>query len=177
MALENKKTPTALILSRQPIADLPVLEGSTRYKGALMAEKGAYIVNKVEGKPDMVFVANGSEVATLFDAYNVLTKEKNMKIQVVSAISEGLFREQPKDYQEKVIPFGVPVLGMTAGLPVTLSGMVGPFGKVIGLERFGASAPFKVLDEKFGYNKENVIKQVEIYLKEFKDNINKIKSL
>jgi transketolase len=177
MALENKSTPTALILSRQPIADLPVIEGSTRYKDALMAEKGAYIVNKVDGKPDLVMVANGSEVSTLIDAYNILAKERKMKIQIVSAISEGLFRDQPKDYQDKVIPFGIPVLGMTAGLPVTLSGVVGPFGKVIGLDRFGASAPFKVLDEKFGYTKENVIKQVDIYLKEFKDNIAKIKSM
>jgi transketolase len=177
MALENRKTPTALILSRQGIVDLPALPESTRYADALLAAQGAYAVNRVEGKPDLILVANGSEVATLIEAYNVLTKEKNMKIRVVSVISEGLFLEQPKEYREKVLPFGVPVLGLTAGLPVTLAGMVGPLGKVIGLDRFGASAPFKVLDEKFGYNKENVIKQVEIYLREFKENIEKLKKL
>jgi transketolase len=177
MAMENVKTPTALILSRQPIVDVPAFEGSDRYKDALNAEKGAYIVQKADGKPDLVLAANGSEVATLLDAVKILSSEKKLKVQVVSAISEGLFREQPKDYQEKVLPFGIPTLGLTAGLPVTLAGIVGPLGKVIGMERFGASAPFKVLDEKFGFTKENVVKQVEIYLEEFKKNIDLIKKI
>jgi len=175
MAMENTKTPTALIFSRQNITDIPALEGSTRYKDALNALKGAYIVKKCNGKPDIILVANGSEVATLLDG--VAKIGDKMKIQVVSAISEGLFKEQPKEYQEEVLPFGAPILGMTAGLPVVLQGLVGPFGKVYGMERFGASAPFKVLDEKFGYTGDNVVKQIEIYLGEYKEMLAKAKKL
>jgi transketolase len=167
MALENTKTPTALLLSRQNINDLPVKAGSTRYKDALAAEKGAYIVKDVEGTPDIVLVANGSEVSTLLDGAEILEKEKNMKVQIVSAISEGLFRNQDKAYQATVLPSGIPTLGLTAGLPVTLDGLVGPRGKSIGLNHFGFSAPYKVLDEKFGYTGSNVVNQVERYLKEY----------
>ena len=168
MALENTKTPTALLLSRQNIKNLPPKAGLNEYQSALQAEKGAYIVQETEGKPDIVLVANGSEVSTLIDGAEKLKTGKGMKVQVVSAISEGVFKNQDKAYQTKVIPFDVPVLGMTAGLPVTLQGLVGPFGKVIGLDHFGYSAPYKVLDEKFGYTADNVVKQVEIYLSEYK---------
>lgn len=168
MALENNDTPTALILSRQNVTDLPAKSGSTRYKDALQAEKGAYIVNEVNGKPDVVLVANGSEVSTLLEGMKKLVSEKGLKVQLVSAISEGLFREQDKAYQEKVIPTDVPVFGLTAGLPVTLKGLVGPYGKVFGLDHFGYSAPYQVLDEKFGFNGENVFKQVLAYLEEYK---------
>jgi len=168
MALENTKTPTALLLSRQNIKDLPVREGSTHYQNALQAQKGAYIVQEANSKPDIVLVANGSEVATLIEGAEKLRSEKGMKVQVVSAISEGLFRNQDIAYQEKVLPSDVPTIGLTAGLPVTLQGLVGPRGKSIGLDHFGYSAPYKVLDEKFGYTPDNVVKQVEIYLKEYK---------
>ncbi len=168
MALENMHAPTALILSRQNVKDLPARTNSTRYKDSLEAEKGAYIVNEVSGKPDVVLVANGSEVSTLFEGMTKLSAEKKLKVQLVSAISEGLFREQDKAYQEKVIPSDVPVFGMTAGLPITLKGLVGAFGKVFGLEHFGYSAPYKVLDEKFGFTGENVFNQVVQYLEEYK---------
>jgi len=91
-----------------------------------------------------------------------------MKVRIVSAISEGLFRTQPVAYQKSVIPDNIPVFGMTAGLPSTLRGLVGPFGKVFGMESFGFSAPFKVLDEKLGYTADNVVKQVESYLANYK---------
>lgn len=165
MALENTQTPTALLLSRQNITDLPV-KGSSRYQDALQAEKGAYIVNQVNGTPDLVLVANGSEVATLCAGAEKLTAEKGLNIQIVSAISEGLFRNQDAEYQEKVLPCQVPTLGLTAGLPITLRGLVGCKGKVIGMESFGHSAPAKVLDQKLGYTPENVYNQVETYLKE-----------
>jgi transketolase len=166
MALENTHSPTALLLSRQNIPDLP--SKSDRYQEALGAEKGGYIVTKDEGEIDIVLVANGSEVSTLIDGAKLLKDKKGLKIQVSSIISEGLFREQDRLYQEKVIPANKPVFGLTAGLPITLQGLVGPKGKVYGLESFGFSAPAKVLDEKLGFNAENVFNQVAKYLSEYK---------
>ena len=158
MALENTHTPTALILSRQNITNLPV--DGNRYQAALQAEKGAYIVQKPEGKPDVVLVASGSEVATLVEGAKLLEKD-GLKIQIVSVPSEGLFRSQTKEYQNTVLPVGVPRFGMTAGLPVTLEGLVGENGKVWGLESFGFSAPYTVLDNKLGFNGQNVYTQVK----------------
>jgi transketolase len=167
MAMENNHAPTALIFSRQNIKDLPAKSGN-RYNDALEAQKGAYIVKDCQGTPDVILVASGSEVATLVEGAALLESKKGLKIRIVSAPSEGLFRNQPKDYQEKVLPTTVPTFGMTAGLPVTLRGLVGPVGKVFGMESFGFSAPAKVLDEKLGYNGENVFKQVEAFLSEIK---------
>jgi transketolase len=168
MAMENTETPTALILSRQNINDIPAKSGSTRYNDALAATKGAYIAQDCIGTPDIILVANGSEVSTCIAGAQKLASEKNLKVRIVSAISEGLFRNQPVSYQQEVLPSNIPTLGLTAGLPVTLKVLVGPFGKVIGMESFGFSAPYKVLDEKLGYTADNVFKQVETYLKEFK---------
>jgi transketolase len=160
MALENDSTPTALILSRQGIPDIPALPGSDRYTDALKAARGAYVVEECDGVPDVVMVASGSEVATLLSGAALLKERKELKVRVVSVISEGLFRDQEQDYQEEVIPPGIPVFGMTAGLPVTLQGLIGERGRVFGLERFGYSAPYKVLDEKLGFTGENVVDQV-----------------
>jgi len=159
MALENTSTPSALILSRQNITNLPVL--GNEYESALQAEKGAYIVQAVEGTPDVVLLASGSEVSTLVDGAALLAKKDGLKVQVVSVPSEGIFRNQPKEYQNHVLPIGIPRFGMTAGLPVTLQGLVGENGKVWGLESFGYSAPYTVLDDKLGFNGENVYKQVK----------------
>jgi len=167
MALENKHGPTALLLSRQNIVDVPAKAGSTQYKDACGAVKGAYVAVDCGNAPDLVLVGNGSEVSTLVAAAAVLSSTKTLKVRVVSAISEGLFREQPAEYQKSVLPFGVPTFGLTAGLPVALAGLVGPLGKVFGMERFGASAPANVLDQKFGFTPENVVAQVEAYLKEY----------
>jgi transketolase len=162
MALENTHTPTALLLSRQNIANLP--SKTDRYQDALGAEKGGYIVTKDDGEIDVVLVANGSEVSTLIDGAKLLKDKKGLKVQVSSVISEGLFREQDIVYQEKVIPHNKPVFGLTAGLPLTLAGLVGPHGKVFGMESFGYSAPAKVLDEKLGFTADNIFIQVERYL-------------
>jgi transketolase len=164
MALQNTATPTALILSRQGVEDLPARPGSDRYNDALMAEKGAYVARDCEGSPQVVLVASGSEVSTLLAGTALLEERKGLKVRVVSVISEGLFRDQPSAYQEEVIPAGVPVFGLTAGLPVTLQGLVGSQGKVFGLESFGYSAPYKVLDEKLGFTGENVYRQVTALL-------------
>ncbi|MDN3666154.1 transketolase family protein [Algibacter miyuki] len=163
MALENKNTPTGLILSRQGIKDLEP-QGDSRYKEALAAEKGGYLVKEVEN-PDVVLIANGSEVATLFAAAEILESKNGLKVNIASVISEGVFRLQSKEYQNSVIPKNKPLFGLTAGLPVNLEGLVGDSGKVFGLEHFGYSAPAKVLDEKFGFTGEKVSNQVLEYLK------------
>lgn len=162
MAMENTATPTALIFSRQNINDLPAV--SNRYEEALQAEKGAYIVNE-DANPDVTLVASGSEVSTLVDGAALLRKE-GIKVRIVSAPSEGLFRSQSKEYQESIIKQGSKVFGLTAGLPVNMEGLVGSNGKVWGMGSFGFSAPYKVLDEKLGFNAENVYKQVKELLAE-----------
>jgi transketolase len=158
MALENTDTPTGLILSRQNIKDIP--SAGNRYKDALQAQKGAYIVKKSDGKPDIILVANGSEVATLFEGAALLEERKKIRIQIVSVPSEGLFRTQSKEYQEGVLPSGIPVFGLTAGVPFTLCDLVGANGRVWGLDHFAYSAPFDVLDEKLGFTGENIYGEV-----------------
>ncbi|MDA3958650.1 transketolase [Oceanispirochaeta sp.] len=164
MALENSNSPTALILSRQNITELPAASGD-RATEAFKAEKGAYIVQEAGGTPDVVLVASGSEVSTLVAGAVLLKEKKGLKVQIVSAPSEGLFRNQEASYPEAVLPSGVATFGMTAGLPVTLQGLVGTKGKVFGLNSFGYSAPAGVLDEKLGYTAENVFNQVVDFLK------------
>ncbi len=157
MAMENMETPTALIFSRQNIAKLP--EGNDYEQ----ARKGAYIVAGSDEDFDIILLASGSEVSTLVAGAELLRKD-GVKTRIVSVPSEGLFRQQPKEYQESVLPTGAKVFGMTAGLPVTLEGLVGANGKVWGMPSFGFSAPYKVLDEKLGYTGENVYKQVKAML-------------
>ena len=156
MALENSHTPTGLILSRQNIKDLPARE--SRFEEALQAKKGAYIVQDEENY-DVILLASGSEVATLVEGADLLRAD-GVKVRIVSVPSEGLFRAQPAEYQESVLPKGKKKFGMTAGLPVTLEGLVGADGSVWGMNSFGFSAPYQVLDEKLGYTRSNVYEQV-----------------
>jgi transketolase len=157
MAMENTHTPTGLILSRQNIADLPSANG--RKVEATQTEKGGYIV-ECDGNPDVILVASGSEVSTLNEGAALLRAD-GVKIRLVSVPSEGLFRSQSAEYQESVLPKDAKIFGLTAGLPVNLLGLVGANGKIWGLESFGFSAPFKVLDEKLGFNGQNVYNQVK----------------
>lgn len=161
MAMENTKTPTALILSRQDIPDLPAASGD-RYNEALGAEKGGYVVVDA-ANPDVTLVANGSEVSLLVEVAKLLGAE-GVIARVVSVPSIGLFEVQPQDYRDSVIPANGKVFGLTAGLPSTLRGVVGRNGEVFGLDHFGASAPYKVLDEKFGFTAPAVLAQVKAYL-------------
>ncbi len=154
MAMENMSTPTALIFSRQNIAKLPA---GTDYE---QARKGAYVVAGSDEDFDIILLASGSEVSTLVAGAELLRKD-GVKIRIVSVPSEGLFRSQSKEYQEQILPQGSKIFGMTAGLPVTLEGLVGANGKVWGMPSFGFSAPYKVLDEKLGFTAENVYKQVK----------------
>ena len=167
MALENTNSPTGLILSRQGVKDVPAAKVS-RYKEALGAEKGGYLVKEV-GNPDVVLIANGSEVTTLMEAAEILEAEENVKVNIASVISEGLFRQQSQAYQDSIIPKNKPLFGLTAGLPVNLEGLVGANGKVFGLDHFGYSAPAKVLDDKLGFTGEKVSKEVLAYLKTIKN--------
>jgi len=166
MALKNTTTPTALILSRQNIKDIPA-RGTSRYEEATESKKGGYLV-KSTPNPDITLIANGSEVTTLLEAAILLEKEKNLSINVASIISEGLFKSQPKSYQESIIPKGKLVFGLTAGLPVNLEGLIGDSGKITGLEHFGYSAPASVLDEKFGFTTESVCTAILNYIEENK---------
>lgn len=161
IAMEEQR-PTALVLSRQNIKDLPALHGN-RAEEAMQAVKGAYVVMDCEGAPDVILLASGSEVATLVDGAALL-KADGLKIRVVSVPSEGLFRDQSKEYQQSVLPTGVPKFGLTSGLPVTLAGLVDGDGTVYGLDHFGYSAPASVLDEKFGFSGQNVYNQVKAML-------------
>lgn len=157
LAMENMSTPTALILSRQNNVNLPA---GTDYS---QAAKGAYIIADADENPDVILVASGSEVSTLVAGAELLRKE-GVKVRIISAPSEGLFRNQSKEYQESILPAGAKIFGLTAGLPVNLEGLVGSNGKVFGLESFGFSAPYKVLDEKLGFTAENVYNQVKAML-------------
>lgn len=157
MAMENMETPTALVLSRQDISKLPA---GTNYQEA---RKGAYIVAGSDEQYDVILFASGSEVATLVAGAELLRKD-NIKVRIVSVPSEGLFRQQSKEYQEMILPAEAKKFGLTAGLPVTLEGLAGSNGRVFGLTSFGFSAPYKVLDEKLGFTGENVYRQVKDFL-------------
>ena len=159
MAMENMNTPTALILSRQNVKNI---HPDTNYE---LARRGAYVVAGSDSQFDVILLASGSEVATLEAGAELLRKD-GVKVRIVSVPSEGLFRMQSVEYQEEVLPTGSKIFGLTAGLPVTLQGLVGANGKVYGLNSFGYSAPFKVLDEKLGFTAENVYHQVKSLIRE-----------
>ena len=154
LAMENTATPSALVLSRQNIVNLPAGNDYSQ------ASRGAYIVEGSDANPDVILLASGSEVSTLVSGAPLLRAD-GLKVRIVSVPSEGLFRCQPKDYQQSVLPAGVKKFGLTAGLPVTLEGLVGADGNVWGLTSFGFSAPYKVLDEKLGFTAQNVYDQVK----------------
>ena len=157
LAVEEHR-PVALVLSRQNIKNLPTLGASRREEAAQVA-KGGYVVMDA-AKPAAVLIASGSEVSTLVEGAELLAAE-GIAVRVVSVPSEGVFRDQPKSYQESVLPAGLPRYGMTSGLPVNLLGLVGEQGMIHGLDHFGYSAPYKVLDEKFGYNGATVAAEVK----------------
>ena len=161
MAMENRDTPTALILTRQDVTDLPSVTGD-RYDEAEGMRRGGYVVMDAPSA-EVTLVANGSEVSLLCQVA-VLLEAEGVKARVVSVPSLGLFEDQDEDYRQSVIPAGIPVFGLTAGLPSTLRGVCGPRARVYGLDRFGASAPYKVLDEKFGFTPQNILREVLAFI-------------
>jgi transketolase len=159
IAVESHR-PVALILSRQNINNLPAASGTRRTEAQQIA-KGGYIVGDSSGKPDVVMLASGSEVATLVEGAGKLAGE-GIHVRIVSVPSEGLFLDQPAEYRDHVLPRGVKRFGLTSGLPVTLQGLVGDNGYIHGMSSFGYSAPYKVLDQKLGFTGD----QVYIFVKE-----------
>ncbi len=157
LAFENAKTPTGLILSRQNITNLPAKENP--YQEALQVEKGAYIVQD-DADYDVILLASGSEVSTLVEGAKLLN-EDGIKTRIISVPSEGLFRSQSKEYQQTILPRGKKVFGLTAGLPVTLLGLVGTEDAIWGMNSFGFSAPYTVLDEKLGYTGKKLYEWVK----------------
>jgi transketolase len=177
LALENTKSPTALLLTRQNVPDIAPSNGSSRFQEALAGAKGAYVLGAIDEKPDLVLVANGSEAATIAKAAETIKQQQGLKVRVVVALSEGLFKRQSAEYRQSVLPYGLPTLGVTVGLPDALQGLVGPLGKVLGMQRFGASAPYQVLEEKFGYTVPSIVAEAGRYLKEYQANLAALKAL
>lgn len=158
LAMENTTTPTGLIFSRQNIKTLPAGNDYSQ------AARGAYVVAGSDEEFDVILLASGSEVSTLVAGAGLLRAD-GIKCRIVSVPSEGLFRSQSKAYQRSILPGNRRKFGLTVGLPVTLEGLTGSNGKVWGLNSFGFSAPYKVLDEKLGFTAENVYNQVKSMLK------------
>ena len=160
IAMNTWDRPSVLILSRQDLEDLP---GENRREEAQKASKGGYIVYGGEEIPEITLVANGSEVSLLIHVAENLMKE-GIKARVVSVPCIGLFLDQSDEYRNSVIPKDIKQFGLTAGLPSNLWPVLHGDYEVYGLERFGASAPAKVLDEKFGYTAENILERVKHFL-------------
>lgn len=163
MAMENTKTPTGLILTRQDVKDIPSQSGD-RYADAQMVQKGGYVIYKDEN-PQIVLVGNGSDVSTLYDAAQILKKDNGLRVMIASVPSTGLFNRQSEEYRNSVIPSQLPQFGLTSGLSSVLRSVVhGAKSKIYGFDRFGASAPYKVLEEKFGFTPENIANKIREFL-------------
>jgi transketolase len=154
VAIESRTRPVALILSRQ---NMPTLDRKV-FASADGVRKGAYVLADAPGgKPDMILIATGSELSLAVGAREKLA-EKRINARVVSMPSWELFDQQPKDYRDAVLPPSVRRrLAIEAGLPLGWHQYVGDDGDVVGIERFGASAPGNVVMEKFGFTVDNVV--------------------
>jgi transketolase len=152
VALERTSGPTALLLSRH---GLPVLD-STAERAARGVPRGAYELEGCDGPPDVVLVATGSEVNLAVTAATELA-EQGVAARVVSMPSWELFNLQPGSYRDTVLPAQVPRLAIEAGVTMGWRQWVGDRGDVLGLDRFGASAPGNVVAERFGFTVEHVV--------------------
>lgn len=152
-ALHHKTGPTVLLLTRQ---NLPVIDRK-QYPSASLLEKGAYVLwESAPGVPDLILIGSGSEVSLALDAAKKLAAGK--KVRVVSMPSWELFEKQPQSYRDTVLPPACTArLAVEAGSPMGWDRYFGPRGRVIAMNRFGASAPCNVLAEKFGFTIDNVV--------------------
>jgi transketolase len=149
------KGPVALVLSRQK---LPILD-TKRYPVLDGVSKGAYVLSDSKSEdPDLILIATGAEIHLALKSQAVLNS-KGISTRVVSMPSWELFENQSSSYRTKVLPRDVPKLAIEAGVTLGWGKYIGEKGKVIGLDRFGASAPGKVALEKLGFNVENVVKR------------------
>ena len=148
LAIEHRSGPVALILTRQV---LPIIDRG-KYASAEGLEKGAYILADARGKaPEIILIATGSEVAPTLDAYERLTAE-GIAVRLVNMPSWDLFEKQPQSYRDEVLPPGVTArLAIEAASPFGWERYVGPHGAVHGINRYGISAPWKVIAEKLGF--------------------------
>ena len=165
MALENQHAPTVMILSRQNLEDLPGSNGLTRRESAQGARRGGYVIT-ADADPEIVLMANGSEVALLLHVAEKL-REQGHRVALCSFPSIGLFLRQDKAYRDSVLPEGVNRFALSAGLAATFLPLMqgAPRYDVMGMDRFGASAPYKVLDQKFGFTVDNVLTHVDTFMK------------
>lgn len=163
LALATNDRPSVLILSRQDVPDLP---GDDRRERAKGLARGGYTVfgSDDDKQQDVVLVGNGSDVGLLVDAAKLLKERDGVEAKVVSVPSVGLFLDQDAAYRESVLPKGVRRFGLSGGLTSTLLPLMEGEYRLFGLDRFGASAPAKVLEEKFGFTSENVYSQVKSLL-------------
>jgi len=161
MAIENRETPSAIVLSRQNVKTLPARKGSTRLHDVSEAIHGGYIVYEDNKTPDIILMGHGSEVRTLYDAVMMLKERRNISFRIVSMMSLGLFDIQSDNYKKRILPQEITTFALTAGLPSLFEKYIGNRGKVFGLSHFGYSAPAEILDEKFGFTTENICREIE----------------
>lgn len=160
VALEHKTGPVTLILTRQK---LPVID-QIKYESAKNLKKGAYILSDCEGKPDIIFIATGSEVQLALAAQEELKSEK-INTRVVSMPSWELFEMQSKEYKEKVLPNDVKKrISIEAGSTLGWHKYVTDEGIAIGVDKFGESAPGEELMMEYGFSVENAVRQVKLLL-------------
>ncbi len=152
--MQVRKEPVALVLSRQ---NMPTLD-RTKYAPASGVAKGAYILADAEdGKPQVILIGTGSEVSLCVSAYEQL-KTEGIKARVVSMPSWEIFEHQSKEYRKQVLPPEVKArVSVEQASTFGWSQYVGPTGKMIGMHTFGASAPLKELQKKFGFNPDKVV--------------------
>jgi transketolase len=154
VAVERTDGPTALVLSRQ---GLPVLEESTT-KAGVGVSRGGYRLGESDGEPDIVLLATGSEVQLAVQARAELA-ERGVTAWVISMPSWELLEDQPADYHKQILPTGVPRLAVEAGISFGWRRWVGDNGAVLGIDRFGASAPGKVVAERLGFTVDHVVRR------------------
>jgi len=161
VALEHRNGPVALILTRQK---LPIIDRK-KFASATGLKRGAYVlVDPPEGRPEVILLATGSEVHLALEAYEELTNKK-IATRVVSMPSWELFEKQPQSYRDEILlPQVTARLAIEASYPLGWRCYVGLDGDILGITTFGASAPYKILFEKYGFTVDNVVAKVEAIL-------------
>ena len=159
-ALETTNAPTALILTRQK---LPIIARASGFDAADIL-KGGYVVSTPAGTPDVVIMASGSELHVAMEAAATLAGQ-GVKARIVSVPCLELFMVQPESYRNAVLLSGVPRVAFEAGRGESWGRLIGCDGLFIGIEHFGASAPDKVLAEKFGFTTPQVAESIAAFLK------------